>query len=398
MSSTISPNMNLVIPTVGQEPGPTWATDLNTSLTIVDSHNHAAGSGVPITPDGLNINTDLTLQSNFLTNAAGVVFIPQLTSPDINTIYESGVDLFYVDGDGNNIQITANGGIAGSPGSIANLVSPASASYVSGSSTFVWQSDTSIAANMDFGAAIMRNLSPNSTFAVTLQPQANLSSNYALTLPALPASQKFMTLDASGAMSAPYTVDGSTIAIDANVIQVPDGGINTAELADNAVTTIKITDANVTTAKLADGAVTPAKTAALGQQISSSSGGFSTTSTSFVNVTSLSVTITTTGRPVFVGIIADSNGSAAKLGASDTSAEEASALFRILRGATEIGRHQLLINASTDADVIINVPASFYTIDLGATAGAHTYVIQAAANSSGDTASVTNARLIAYEL
>ena len=36
MSFTNSPNMNLPIPTVGGEPGPNYATDVNSSLTLVD--------------------------------------------------------------------------------------------------------------------------------------------------------------------------------------------------------------------------------------------------------------------------------------------------------------------------------------------------------------------------
>jgi len=51
----ISPNMNLPIPGVGQTLGPTWATDLNNSLTLVDQHNHTAGYGVPIPPAGLKV-------------------------------------------------------------------------------------------------------------------------------------------------------------------------------------------------------------------------------------------------------------------------------------------------------------------------------------------------------
>ena len=198
MAIILSPNMNLPVPTVGTEPGPQYAQDVNNSLTLVDSHDHSPGSGVPITPSGININSVLSFNGNGLSNVALIGLTAQSMTPGVSTIYESGVDLYFVDALGNNIQITANGGIAGSPGSISNLTPPASAAYVAGSTKFVWQSDANIAANMDFGAAIMRNLSPNSTYALTLQPPAVLGANYSLTLPLTPSVTSIMVLDPSG--------------------------------------------------------------------------------------------------------------------------------------------------------------------------------------------------------
>lgn len=240
MSSTLSPNMNLIIPGVGSEQGPQYAIDVNSSLSLIDAHNHSAGSGVVITPDGLNINISLPFNDNFATNVAGITLTAQSSTPANNTVYENGVDLYYTDGVGNIVRITQSGALAGTPGSIANLVAPASATYVAGTSTFVWQSNTSIAANMDFGSAILRNISPNSTYGLTLAPPSGLSSDYQITLPVLPSSQKIMTLDNSGIMSAPYTIDNITLTITSNVIGVKNAGIGTAQLADGSVTTPKI--------------------------------------------------------------------------------------------------------------------------------------------------------------
>ena len=244
MSVTNSPNMSLPIPGVGTEPGPDYATDVNASLTILDGHSHTPGSGVAITPAGLNINTALTLNDNFLTAAAGLTLTAQSTTPAIRTLYTPSNDLYFVDGLGNNIQITANGGIAGTPGSIANLAAPASASYVSGSATFVFQSDTNIAGNIDVGTVLLRNLSPNSTFAISLQAPTALSSNYNVILPSLPSVTSFLTITNSGAIaaSAPLSL-----------------GIDSSMIAPSAVITTKIADLNVTTVKIADDAVTQAK-------------------------------------------------------------------------------------------------------------------------------------------
>ncbi len=219
---SISPNMNLVLPGVGQTLGPQYATDLNNSLTIIDTHNHTAGYGVPVPSSGLNINADLTMANNNLTAIKSLRMQPQsiLSGPsDLTCMFVNALDLYYNDGAGNHVRITQSGGVAGSPGSISNLNSPASATYVGGSQTFVWQSDANTPANMDNASIILRNLVANS-FGLTLNPPAAMGANFALTLPTLPASQKIMTLDSSGNMSAPYDVDNITTAIVANNIVV----------------------------------------------------------------------------------------------------------------------------------------------------------------------------------
>ncbi len=264
-NTTLSPNMNLPIPVVGVDPGPEWGNDLNSCLTFIDQHNHAPGSGVQINPSGLNINTDLPMGSNNLTIVRSVRFnaqnSPLALSTDLDCAYVSGVDLYFNDGNGNQVRITQSGGVAGSPGSIANLVSPASASYVGADETFVWQSDANTPANMDMASLILRNLVANSK-GLTLAPPAAMGSNYTLTLPpAGTAAGNFVTIDTSGTMSSSVGVDNSTLQIATNVLQVKDAGIVTAKIADLAVTTAKINDLAVTTAKIADGAVTAAKLA-----------------------------------------------------------------------------------------------------------------------------------------
>lgn len=225
--------MSLTLPSIGITAGPDYADELNNNFSSIDQHDHTSGQGVPITPAGLNINSALSFSNNFATAVAGLTLQAQTSVSSNLTVFAISNDMYFKDGAGNNVRITQSGAVAGSPGSIANLVAPASASY--GASTFVWQSNTNIAAHMDFGSAVMRNITPNSTYALTLSPPASLAANYALTLPALPASTKIMALTSGGTMSAPYSVDNSTVEISSNTIQVKTGGITTAQIAARTI-------------------------------------------------------------------------------------------------------------------------------------------------------------------
>lgn len=150
-------------------------------------------------------------------------------------------------------------------------------------------------------------------------------------------------------------------------------------------------DLSVTTAKLVDGSVTPVKKSALGQQLSSSSGSFTTTSASFVDVTNLSVTITCTGRPVFVGIIFDGNQSLNPSILTCTSAGSAGLTLQILRdNTTTVCSMQVSSNIS-----LFPTNPFLNTVDI-VSAGTYAYKVQLA--RIGTNATLSNVKLIAYEL
>lgn len=241
-----TPNMNLTLPVVGVTAGPAYATQVNAALTVIDSHNHASGSGVQITPAGLNINADLSMNSNDLTDTRTVRFTAQAaalpgTTPDLACLYVVGNNLYYNDGAGNQIAMTASGSIAGASGNITGLVAPASAVYTSGGSpNFKFMSTATNSANIDGASYLMRNPGVTATYALTLQAPT-LSSNYSITLPTVPASASFLQIDSSGVITASPAVSL---------------GITAANLAADSVTTAKIADANVTGAKIASATIT----------------------------------------------------------------------------------------------------------------------------------------------
>lgn len=415
MPINVSPNMSLPIPSVGQEAGPQYATDINNCLTLVDMHNHNPGSGVQITTSGLNINADLSIGTNNLTLIRSSRYFPQLAplalASDLGCTYVSGVDLWFNDVNGNQIQLTSGGSIVGTAGSISGLVAPASASYSSGSSTFIWQSAANTSANMDAGSYIFRNLTANSK-GVTVSAPAALGSNYSLVWPTIPGATNFVSLDTSGNFAAIWNVDNTTINFTGNNIQVAPGGITATQIANGTITTTQISatagilgsqlsaSANIVGTQLSSSAnILNSQIENTNFQLSASCGAFLTGSTSGVNVTNLTVTITTEGKPVVIGLISDASGNdfhaSVFSGAATTPGLSGSAELIITTTGVAPGP-----GSGWRFQVQVPSPVSAYNvIDFGnvGVPGTYTYLVQAAA-SPGFDVNVQYAKLYAYEL
>lgn len=194
-----------------------------------------------------------------------------------------------------------------------------------------------------------------------------------------------------GETDYPTSISNSLNSVDTHThasgsgVQIPTGGI--ANLA-------------VTAAKIANTTITKDKLAALGQQISASSGLFATSSSTFVDVTNLSVTITTVGRPVFIGLIPDGDTSTGSyLAASSNGGASEECRMAIFRDATQIS--ETLIRPQSGGGLPFNIPpGAIFMIDTPA-AGTYTYKVQAngdAFTPPNPTTEVTNCLLIAYEL
>jgi len=378
-----SPNMNLVLPGVGVTAGPVYASDVNQSLNILDQHNHAPGSGVQITPDGLNINSNFTMNNNNIIAIKSLRLQDQVSAlsggSDLGCIYRVVDDLYYNDGLGNQIRLTQSGSIAGASGSIANLVSPASATFVSLSSTIVFQSAVNTAASLDAGSILLRNITASSK-ALTLSPPNAMGSDYSITLPSLPSSQKIMTLDSSGNMSAPYSIDNSSLEISSNVIQIKNSGVTTAKIADSNVTTAKIADANVTNAKLASANI--AISTGCGNYTVTASGG----TLVMYDVTNLSVTLTCSGTRQVRLELQPANSIAGAFPAYLSGTDCFLSYYR----DTSIELGGAYVNGNT-------LPASAFsfTTPTVISAGSHSFSVKAGTFISG---SIYDVRLVAFEV
>jgi hypothetical protein len=370
----LTPNMNLLVPVVGAELAPTWASDLNVSLGTVDSHNHSSGQGVQINPDGLDINATLTFNSNAAT-ALGIVGLTAqgtgVAVPVNDSIYVSGVDLYYQDGNGNAVRITSGGAVNATSSGIAS--GTATASFVS--SVLVVDQSTGVGAPIDAATYILRyNGSYPSPIgnAIVLAAPSSLSGTYQVTLPATaPASNgSFLTENTSGVLSY-SNVDGATLAWSAGVLSIATQGVSQGNLAPRSVTS------------------TPSASGQIG--LSASSGSFTSSSASFVTVTNLSVPIVCSGRPVIVALVPDGSTSVLhgmNVAASGNSAENRSAVFR---GSTLVGQWFVFGTGSTPDPT----SGGFITLD-NPGAGTFTYTFQVYANVG--TIFVNYASLLAYEL
>lgn len=204
---TTSPNMKLPVPVPSDDPGPDWAANIvacfGSTGSGIDGHDHSPQKGVPITPLGLNINAPLSMNDQSLTNTNYVQLLANsaaLSGSITGIIYRVGPDLYYNDGAGDQIAITANGAVAGTNGSIGGLTSPASASYAAG--TFTWQSAVNTPAAMAQGPTTIAQQIAGGK-GVTLLANASQAANYNITLPVAVATVVSSSLvsDTSGNLS-----------------------------------------------------------------------------------------------------------------------------------------------------------------------------------------------------
>lgn len=230
MSYTQSPNMNLKIPVVGTEPGPDYATDINDSLSTIDSHNHTTGSGAPIPVSALNVDADFNLNNKNLTNAFSVRFLAApstLPGSVTSALYVYNNDLYFNNGSGNFVQMT--NGTALNVTSTGISSGTANASFI-GNVLTVTAAPT-VPANIDGGSIVIRNTIASSK-GVTLQAPIPLSIDYTLVLPTVPAQQNVMTLDSSGNMSS---VTWNTVGINMGSTGADNIGVVMTSTGANAI-------------------------------------------------------------------------------------------------------------------------------------------------------------------
>jgi len=121
-------NMLLVLPTPGQQLGPTWATNLNTAFNLIDEHDHTSGKGKKIGVAAITIDGDVDFKPG--TTAYPAAGLSYLNFTNQDTAYAASLpvrlysaeatgELYWNDNDNNQVKITS-GGVINASGVEAN--------------------------------------------------------------------------------------------------------------------------------------------------------------------------------------------------------------------------------------------------------------------------------------
>lgn len=239
-----TPNMDLAQSTPLVTGGPLWAQRIEDNLVLLDQHDHSTGKGVPITPAGLNINSDLSLGEFSLVNVLAAAFESQVAPlSGITRVYVSGGDLYYNNGAGTPVRITAGvavnvsgvGGITGLGGTSAAVT------YSDLTKTFSFTQDANNAASLICGDVSIAEPGVISPSSIRLRSPSALAGSYDITLPsAPPASKKYVQMDGAGVLTATDALDNVTLESVLGVMRIADLGVSTAKLADESVTNLKL--------------------------------------------------------------------------------------------------------------------------------------------------------------
>lgn len=185
----------------------------------------------------------------------------------------------------------------------------------------------------------------------------------------------------------------------ADITAVTDGHVlrlNGTTLGFGQVQTAGIADDAITADKIADGAIGASQLAASNYSISSSSGSYALSNpgtTSYSDVTNLSVSITTNGRPVEIFMVSQS-GTSDSYVTWNRPAGGTAARFKFLRGSTSLFVNEFYFDSSRDY-----LPCSSFRAFDTPSAGTYTYKVQAAtAVTTGASIEVVNCKLVAREL
>lgn len=357
MSNT--PNMGMVLPVVSSTPGPLYAAENNQAFLVLDAHDHTAGNGLPVPTSGMNINGDLPfnsfnaslLRSTRFDNQGSPLSLPA----DIRSLYVSGGNLYYNNGVGQAIQLTA--GVALNATSIGGIggdyaTSTASEFYTSLSSTFTFWSATNVPAAIDSGPITLRTIT-TSPFGITINSPGSLSADYSLTLfNSLPpaGNTRFVTVNDSGQL--------------ADTIVYPLTG---TDIASGTITTTNIASNTILNGNIANGTIQNAKFAAANYFVSTATGNPTTlaTSASPAAITQLAGTLTTVGRPVRIQVQSAGGGARAFI-----TPGTANIIFMLYIDGVEAYSEIL---QQTNA---FQIPTTIYNWFIpGLSAGAHTFAI-----------------------
>lgn len=370
-----TPAMNLTLPVVGVTPGSTAGTNIVDNFNIIDTHDHSTGKGVQIPTAGLNINAPLSFGTHKAFNLPFVQLLSQVSSPvganDRPNLHVLNGNLYYTNASGTAVQITNAGSISGTSGSIGGLASPAAAQF--STNTFIWNADATTYGKHQLSDLLIYPFNSGATNFLTLKV-GNSVTTWTMTLPdAAPSATEALNISSSGVVS--------TISYDGIGSGMTSTGANAI-----AETRTRSTGTTVGVGGIA---------------VSNGCGAFVTANTTATDVTNLSVTITTSGRPVRLELITEDDSNESNVVINRTSSNLPRGYMWFVRGSSVIGRHELALNVDTSAtENLIAIgwpPSAFAQIDFPS-AGTYTYKIMVYNQNASSQFVVNYCKLVAYEL
>jgi hypothetical protein len=354
--TTPTPNMALTLPVVSQTPGPTWASEINADLSLIDSHNHTSGNGALVPVAGLNINADLPLANNALTNVKSLGLLDQASVATLRAIYSKGGNLYWRSGGNAEVQLTLGGAInVASVNGITGMIPSCSVVFDPSPDTYTFRDDSANFATL-VGLAIKFGSVGSTLFG---------GGNVSVQLPsALPATAV------------------SPITFGSFMVATQSGGGSVLSYLNAA------------------NGITRNMQAAVGQEIQTSNSSDSV-STSVETNLSDSITITTTGRPVILGIKSGGVGSCLEILANAAGVVGGQVFFNVTGTVSDTRGRQDLETTLGNGEYF-RIPASSVSDLWPAVAGTYTIRLRGSVKTGGSYVSATlTARLIqiyAYEL
>lgn len=214
-------NLNLSLPEYGEVPA-TAGQKLLDNYETIDTHDHSSGKGVRVTTAGININADLEINSHNLTEVNSLE-LDSLSSAlsgasNSNRVNVANGELYFTDGNGLAVQVTANGGLdttvsGGWTGDYSST--DAEGTYVSATTTFKLLQDGNAnqAGKLDIGDIKLRTtVAGASNYISIVSP--TLSANWTMTLPAAaPASTSVMTMTDAGTVVNSKELSLTTLSV-----------------------------------------------------------------------------------------------------------------------------------------------------------------------------------------
>ena len=203
--------LNITLPTVGVTVGPDYATSINLALQTIITDVEAK-----ITPDEISINASLDFKPGATAygaiNLDRVNFDAKSSLPSITTVSESlfvyDNELYFQDGTGTNVAITAAGTVSAAAGNITSTGSPTYASLANG---LQWSGGdleyifTDNGTNTYAGLVFLDAQFRNGVNSMTME--SAVTTDYTITWPtAAPSGTELVQVDSAGAVSFSSTV------------------------------------------------------------------------------------------------------------------------------------------------------------------------------------------------